>query len=295
MELNHSNVCTVCQKTHKKIFNYQGYEYFRCDECLHVTTLPYPTSQAINEHYAKQFQSGNYNIAHKNKAGRTAPFQQYISLLNEWFSQNSQESLKNKRVLDIGCFTGELLIELEKAGAQVTGIELQTEAAKIAQDQVSGKVFNSSIFDVDLESGSFDVVVLSGVIEHVTDPGTLIKKSVEFLKPNGLLLIQTPNSESWLAKTFGKYWPPYQPVEHIHLFSHESLQRIMKQHGCTEVHFQNHWKKLPIEYVYNMFATFGPEFHKLLTPAYNVCPSFIRKRSLPFYGGEMLTLYQRST
>jgi 2-polyprenyl-3-methyl-5-hydroxy-6-metoxy-1,4-benzoquinol methylase len=288
------NSCIVCNGTQKRSFTYQGYDYYRCGQCGHVATLPYPSDQVIDEHYANQFKSGNYSVAHLNEVARSSPCYQYLKLLTSWFSRSHKGSLEGKEILDIGCFTGELLALLEKAGATVTGIELQREAAKIAQNRVFGTVMNESVFSADLKDKSFDVVVLSGVIEHVADPRRLVEKSVQLLKADGVLLIQTPNSGSWLARVFRQLWPPYQPVEHIHLFSHHSLKLLMNEFGCTEVHFQNHWKSLQIDYVYKMLATFGAEFHKLLRPFYKICPNFILRIFLPFYGGEMLTLFQVS-
>jgi hypothetical protein len=96
-----------------------------------------------------------------------------------------------------------------------------------------------------------------------------------------------------MAKAMKQYWPPYAPVEHIHLFSRKSLKHVLGTLGLTTVNVKQHWKFLPIDYVFNMFQNFGPEFHRLLLPVYKFVPRAITGRSLPFYGGEMVLLARK--
>ena len=99
-------------------------------------------------------------------------------------------------------------------------------------------------------------------------------------------MIQTPNSGSFLAKIMQKYWPPYTPIEHVHLFSREGLEETLKKNGFENITFRSHWKKLPVGYVYNMFSNFGPEFYNLFKPL----NTFLSQSDniMPFYIGEMI-------
>ena len=55
-----------------------------------------------------------------------------------------------------------------------------------------------------------------------------------------------------------------------------------------------HWKRLPIAYVYEMFRTFGPEFHAWFAPLYRCLPQALVKKALPFYVGEILTTARKA-
>ncbi len=56
------------------------------------------------------------------------------------------KSLQGNSVLDIGCFTGEFLELLQDKGADVFGLELQTEAVDIANQKLPGKVYEADFF-----------------------------------------------------------------------------------------------------------------------------------------------------
>ena len=105
-------------------------------------------------------------------------------------------------------------------------------------------------------------------------------------------MLQTPNTGSLLCRALGKYWPPYAPVEHLNLFSARSLKMLLASLGLRQIEVHNHWKTLPVEYVYQMLQNYGPDLRRILTPFYKIAsPAFIRNSALPFYVGEMLDLH----
>jgi len=246
----------------------------------------------MEKHYAKKFQKGNYQLLHSFKDQYNTIYEGMIVVLEKQLKKEGK-ILKDLRILDIGCFTGEFLLLLQKKGADVYGLELQKDVVHIANKNLPGRVLQADVMNDRFPKKHFDVISLLGVIEHVTDPLLLLKKSRTLLKKNGLLLIQTPNNTSLLAQTFGKYWPPYEPVEHIHLFGEKSIRTALKNSDFRVVSFQPHWKKLPVLYVYNMLENFGPEIHKIIKPFSFLLAKLPAKLSFPFYVGEMLLVAKR--
>ena len=108
-------------------------------------------------------------------------------------------------------------------------------------------------------------------------------------------MLQTPNSGALLARLLRKHWPPYQPVEHIHLFSEQSLKRLLIDTGFEDIHITNHVKRLPIAYVFAMMANFGAELRKIVAPFYNLLPQAARDVQLPFYIGEMIVTARKGS
>jgi 2-polyprenyl-6-hydroxyphenyl methylase / 3-demethylubiquinone-9 3-methyltransferase len=104
--------------------------------------------------------------------------------------------LAGTTVLDVGCGAGLLCEPLARLGGAVTGVDAAPEnaAAAAAHAALSG-------LDIDYRSGElsaqrlgqFDVVTSMEVIEHVTDPAAFIGELVAHLKPDGLMLLSTPN------------------------------------------------------------------------------------------------------
>jgi len=290
-----SNIdCIVCAALMRHIFNRGQFGYYRCPSCQTVTTLPYPTLSQIQKHYREGFENGNYNVASKKCEDiYRYGVSNFVDVIEAHLLKHNQ-SFNRLKVLDIGCFTGEFLYQVQQKGAEVFGIELQGDAVKIANQRLSGRVVQGNILtDTPFPDAHFDIVTLSGVIEHVTDPICLLRKSTELLDPGGFLVIESPDASSLWARIMKKIWPPFTPVEHIHLFSHRSLCLILNRLGFTVPTIKRHWKKLTFTYVYEMSKTFGPEIHKIAAPFYYIIPKFLKNMILPFYVGEMIVIAQK--
>jgi 2-polyprenyl-3-methyl-5-hydroxy-6-metoxy-1,4-benzoquinol methylase len=98
-------------------------------------------------------------------------------------------------LLDIGCGTGEFCHEAGKLGWKTVGVELTEDAAMVARTKSGLTVLAGDIMQEEmLPPASFDVVTLWGVLEHVPDPDGLLKACIRLLRPNGLILLETPNA-----------------------------------------------------------------------------------------------------
>ena len=271
----------------RQMFRYMGYRYCRCPKCGLVSTYPVPDNATIEAHYARKFVAGNYELRRRFEQQYRTVDRQYLDLLQPSV-HGSHPSL-----LDVGCFTGCFLQLLEQNGWDVYGLELQPEAVEVARQRLPGRIFQADLHGDHFPQGRFEFVSLLGVIEHVTDPMRMLRRCAELLAPNGTLILQTPNSGSFLARAMRQFWPPYAPVEHIHLFSSQSLTEAISIVGLQNVRIFPHWKKLPVTYVYEMLKNYGPEFHRMLAPLYGILPRFVKDASLPFYVGEMILLAEK--
>jgi 2-polyprenyl-3-methyl-5-hydroxy-6-metoxy-1,4-benzoquinol methylase len=281
--------CIVCGQAQHKLFSYQSHDYFRCVACGLVSTYPYPSEAEILEHYTKGFDEGNYYRLRQWGAQYMKIYAGMADFLKQSMAVHGL-NLASAKVLDIGCFTGDFIEVLDNEGAKAYGIELQSRAVEIANQRFPGRVYQTDVFDSTLPKSQFDVISMLGLIEHVTEPVNLLRRVTDILTPGGILLIQTPNSGSLLASLLRQFWPPYAPIEHIHLFSRRSLETALSQLGIGQLNFKPHWKWLPVGYVYNNLQIFGPEFFRLATPFFRVFGRIINNWRLPFYGGEMLVV-----
>jgi SAM-dependent methyltransferase len=247
----------------------------------------------IEAHYAKKFREGNYALLRTYSEQYLSVYQGFVKVLERKLRSYSL-TLGGLTVLDIGCFTGEFLGLLKDKGvAGSYGLELQPEAVEIASKRLPGCIFQADVFSKDFPAVPCDVITLLGVIEHVIEPVRLLRRAYDLLNQGGVLMLQTPNSASLLAHVMGKFWPPYAPVEHIHLFSKKALHRVLDDMGLVDITFYPHWKKLPIGYVYHMLQHFGPELHSISLPFFKLLPHFVTNLPLPFYAGEMIVTAQK--
>lgn len=286
------STCLVCNN--KQLFNfaYRGYQYFKCTSCGLVTTYPYPDHLEIEAHYAKKFDNGNYSLLRTFSKEYLLVYNKFAEIIEQKL-KFSQKEVGGIKILDIGCFTGDFLEILNEKGADVYGLELQDRAVEIANMKLPGRVYKADVMSNDFPALEFDVVSLFGLIEHVVDPIKLLKRSSELLKKDGLIILQTPDSNSFMAKIMGKYWPPYAPIEHIHLFTRKSLELKLHELGFKNISIIPHYKKLPIKYVFNMLQNFGPEFYRLFKPIFSIIPQSISQKGITFYIGEIIVTAQK--
>lgn len=286
--------CVVCASPMIEKFSKSGFGYFVCSRCGHVTTWPYPSNLEIEQHYRIGFLERNYRVAIENSSIYDRTMMNLSCLLKKNMIKRGK-GLAGLDLLDIGCFTGEFICHMASYGCNVWGIELQEEASKIANSKLPGRVLKGDILSdrCHLPIKQFDIVTLLGVLEHVVDPITLLKHSAEMIKPGGFLMIQTPDSLSTISVLMGRMWPPYTPVEHIHIFSRKALMTALCNRGFSNIMIKKHWKVLSITYVYNMLRTFGPELHSFFSIFYKIFPAFLKRMPIPFYGGEIVCIAQK--
>ena len=102
----------------------------------------------------------------------------------------------SKRVLDIGCWTGDLGRVLVKRGCHVSGVEIDPVAAEKARDVLQEVVvadLNTRPPSTLFAPGSFDAVVLADVLEHLVDPVAVLADAARLLTPHGRVVVSIPN------------------------------------------------------------------------------------------------------
>ena len=117
-----------------------------------------------------------------------------------------QGGIAGKKALDIGCGGGIFLAALKREGADVTGIELSDTRAFYSKTKHGFEVVKRPIEDAywDAFAGTYDIVTLWDVIEHVNYPLATLKAAAKTLKPGGVLLIDTPCRDAFYHR-FGEF------------------------------------------------------------------------------------------
>lgn len=100
-----------------------------------------------------------------------------------------------RRVLSVGCGEGRTEAQLIARGVEVTGIELNPEAAKAAS--LAGiKIIcgDATACSAQLAGGPpFDCLIYADVLEHIQDPESVLREHVKFLAPGGTVIVSVPN------------------------------------------------------------------------------------------------------
>src|SRR3990172_11700485 len=98
--------CINCGNKEKLLFTYKNFNYYKCKNCQLVSTLPYQNDQQILNHYANGFKYGNYKFLRNFSDQYKTVYKHLADILENSFKD---KSFKSKKILDIGCFTGEFL------------------------------------------------------------------------------------------------------------------------------------------------------------------------------------------
>jgi len=190
-----------------------------------LETYPKPDKEQLSLYY----KSENY-ISHTdaNKSWFDKAYQSVkkINLKRKLRLLNSFK-LSEKKVLDIGCGTGDFLLTCKKNGYQVCGVEPNIKANKIASDKLSSKI----IKDLSaIENEKFDIITLWHVLEHVPNLEEYISQIKRLLKIDGFLIIAVPNFKSFDAMYYKQFWAAFDVPRHLWHFSKKAIQTIFAKH-----------------------------------------------------------------
>ncbi len=116
---------------------------------------------------------------------------------------NAAGSLKGKKILEIGCGTGSSSIALAEQGAIVIGVDLDTDALKVAEDRkrlynldIQFHYLNAVEVHKTFKDIDFDFVIFFATIEHMIheERMTALQETWNMLKPGALwVVLETPN------------------------------------------------------------------------------------------------------
>jgi SAM-dependent methyltransferase len=134
------------------------------------------------------------------------------------------------RFLDVGCFEGHLLDQIRSATKwSLDGLELNDKAAAAARAKghTIWQASAETAVDVLPTDRRYDVIFLGQVIEHLVDPRAALIRLRMLLAPGGLIVMTTPNLDSWQVKLFGPTWAHWHAPYHRNLFTRRGMRNLV--------------------------------------------------------------------
>ena len=195
------------------------------------------------------------------------------------------------RLFEVGCASGELLVEARARGWQVAGVELCAPMVERANRALGDGVVAALPFeDAPCQAGSLDALVFNDVLEHLPDLEAALLHARRLLASAGTLVICTPDLESWSARLMRGRWSHFK-AEHLHYLSRTSLTALLTRAGFRVQLVGNHWKALSLAYVAAHFRVYadGAPARALAAVSARV-PSPLRNLPLPLLTGNLLAL-----
>ena len=206
----------------------ENFQLIHNSEYDYLETLPQPKEDKLSEYY----KSEDY-ISHTNSKRnlfekayhlvRSVSLKRKLKLINSF-------SFSEKKILDIGCGTGDFLKTAKKNGWDIIGIEPNEQARLVANQNTNNSIYNSEKLKA-FEPHHFDVITLWHVLEHLPKLEEHLKLFQSLLKPDGVLIIAVPNYKSYDATYYKSNWAAYDVPRHLWHFSKTSLFKLASKHN----------------------------------------------------------------
>jgi 2-polyprenyl-3-methyl-5-hydroxy-6-metoxy-1,4-benzoquinol methylase len=191
-----------------------------------------------------------YNVGHDFSYNwREGRLQKCVSII---------ESMPVGSLLDIGCSNGEWGKEWQRRGWKVSGIDVNPDQVKLAQENgIDARVCDLNRDTIPFQDSQFDLIFAGEVIEHLVDTDGFIADVRRCCKPGGHLLLTTPNLASFenrVRLVLGIYpnWLNYnlQGSGHVRGYTPRVLRRQLAEHGFRVTRHLGNWGPfIPQRYV----------------------------------------------
>jgi SAM-dependent methyltransferase len=277
----------LCGSQHLQyVFVSHGYPVAQCQGCHLLMLSPQPSDEVLLGIYSANYFLGDGTPAHEilNSEMKRATARLYLDLLASYGENRGQ-------LLEVGCGHGDFLIEARDRGFKVTGVEFSADAVKVARSKTEDvDVFCGEVDKVNLSPQSFDVCVLSDVIEHTRDPVSFLETIHRVLRPGGVLFVATPSLDSWSARILRQRWMEFK-TEHLFYFDQQTIQHLLFKTGYEEVVIRPGKKVLSHQYIYHHFERFPvPGLTPLVRWANRLLPEGLRTRHLALNPSGMVAM-----
>ncbi len=209
----------------------EWFDLKECTLCHLKTTYPSPKEVEIGRYYA----SDEYISHSDTKSGlinRLYHFARQYMLKKKYQWVSHAAGREKGTLLDVGAGTGHFAHFMQTHGWQVTALEPDQKARKVATEKLGIDIKPLEALAQQTPQ-SYDVITLWHVLEHVHDLHGYMDHFRSILKPGGLLIIAVPNHTSRDAKKYGTHWAAYDVPRHLWHFSPTSMEKLMAQHHFT--------------------------------------------------------------
>jgi 2-polyprenyl-3-methyl-5-hydroxy-6-metoxy-1,4-benzoquinol methylase len=134
-------------------------------------------------------------------------------------------------LLDVGCGAGFFLCAAQTQGWETTGIDASAWAVTRGWQRCPRARFQAGLLpEIEFPAGSFDVVTLWDVLEHLPRPVETLERIRSWLAPDGWLFLSLPNVDSRIARLMGKRWVLLLR-EHLWYFSPATIAALLSRAG----------------------------------------------------------------
>ncbi|MDR1050024.1 MAG: class I SAM-dependent methyltransferase [Deltaproteobacteria bacterium] len=220
-DLLRSRNCPVCDEPPGPgLFVKDGFRHVRCPSCGLVYVSLILREDLMAKYWREELAWSSVLM--------TGPQVDMDMIKYAYGLELAQAYFTGDRVLDIGTGTGNFLRLAAQRGYETTAMELNLESAETLRNE-GVKVIVKQMELSDLASGSFDLICMWEVLEHLAEPRTVLAEARRLLTDRGILLIMVPNSASLVTRLLHEKSHTFGGHSHLNHFDPSSLRTILEK------------------------------------------------------------------
>lgn len=244
-----SDICSFCKKgklttlfqynappegeTRFNFSNSYRREALRCSHCGHIHLVHNMDLAGLYEHSYVDATYGDRGLKAtfdriaslpREKSDNTWRVDRVNSYASRWFERPISANPR-LTVLDVGSGIAIFPYAMRLAGWQTMALDPDERAVRHARETAGVECVHTDFFQVR-EIGRFDLVSFNKVLEHVKEPGAMLRLAHEVVRPGGLIYVELPDGEAAAAAGAGRQ---EFFVEHFHAFSEDSMKLLASQ------------------------------------------------------------------
>ena len=231
--------CILCGSDSGELLSIQrSWPVVRCRECGFVYLSDRPSEDALEKLYSNAY----YEDGDVGYKGYMETFSRHHDVFMRLFARRERDlrrRVSGRRLLEVGCAYGLLLDFLAEHGWDVAGVEVSPLSSAYARETLGLDVRTGALETAGFPDGSFDVVLLLDVLEHLHRPFDTLGEISRLLAPGGVLVVQCPWElfhweEVMQALLTGRRPGTIEPdavPAHLYFFGPGTLERMLRKGG----------------------------------------------------------------
>jgi dolichyl-phosphate beta-glucosyltransferase len=218
------SLCPGCKQNDYMVYSLvRGvFRFCRCRRCGTLYQTPRIHDDILSEQYSPNyFASSEVCSGYLNYSETLSEQRETAAWL--WNRLEGVIGQCRGRVLDVGCGSGEFLMEASRRGMETWGNDLY----RVSDDSCFSFI-PGDFATVPLPGAYFDAVVFNDSFEHFPEPQSLIRRAGQIVRKGGIVVINTPNPGSFLRMISGRSWISLKR-EHLALYPMPVLKGLLRE------------------------------------------------------------------
>jgi len=263
--MNACNSDIDCSQKKTLLFIKNGYPIMECKKCARRFAVIRDPEKHLSQVYSDEyFFEGNDGYPNYLEE-KDILFQYGLN-----YAKIVEKYTKPGKVLDVGCAAGFIMKGFESKGWESFGVEPNNTIASYGKNELHLNIHTGSFESFDTLN-KFDLIAMIQVIGHFYDIDKALKNISQLSEHHGLVLVESWNMDSFIARIFGKNWHEYSPPSVINWFSEVSLIKLFKEYGFEKIDSGFPAKRITLK-------------HALSLVEHDVPNVFFKKRIFDFLG-----------